>query len=93
MRTDRPPSTAGGVRFVGSARPGLDERGAGRRRRRVTNRDAAAAMAPAAVRTIARFDLETPAVADDATCIEGLGARRVGGEAVEEHDDRWPFDG
>ena len=35
------------------------------------------------------LDIETPAVDDEVSRLEGLGASRIGAEAVEEHGNRW----
>jgi len=35
------------------------------------------------------FDIHTPAVDDEVARLEGLGARRLEGDAIEEHGTRW----
>jgi predicted enzyme related to lactoylglutathione lyase len=35
------------------------------------------------------FDIETPTVDEEVSRLEGLGARRLGTDAIEEHGTRW----
>jgi len=35
------------------------------------------------------FDIETPNVDEEVDRLEALGARRIGGDALEEHGNRW----
>jgi predicted enzyme related to lactoylglutathione lyase len=44
---------------------------------------------PKAGKNRMHFDIETPAVDDEVARLEGLGARRIVGEAIEEHGNRW----
>jgi predicted enzyme related to lactoylglutathione lyase len=44
---------------------------------------------PKAGKNRMHFDIETPAVDDEVARLEGLGAMRIAGDAIEEHGNRW----